>query len=60
MKLVNSAPIQAEVAIIIFGMNSVIMLQKNADPGLSAECEQKLVKKVAQSSRWNQTRSGHL
>lgn len=58
MKLVNSAPILAEVAILLFREEFGYPAQKNAEPGLSADTQQKLGKKVAQSIRWDKTRSG--
>jgi hypothetical protein len=46
MKLVSSAPILAEGAILLFGRSSTTLGQKDAEPGLSAETQQKLGKKL--------------
>ena len=50
MQLVNSAPILAEVAILLFGRSSTTLGQKDAEPGLSADTQQKLGKSYKKRS----------
>jgi hypothetical protein len=58
MKLANSEPILAEVAFLIFGRSSATPAQKDAEPGLSADTQQKLGIKLHKAIRWEKTRSG--
>jgi len=53
-----SALILAEVAFLLFGRSLATLTQKDAEPGLFADTQHKLGKKLHKAIRWDKTRSG--